>query len=205
MLEQYAEQIADVKVEMKDICTCTLNIELTGDDPITRTQNAIEQMIFQCSVVVWKRLRASTDTTTRETSMTSPRTPSAKLPKLEVPTFDGDLLKWKSFWDQFHMSIHDHIDLMNAEKMVYLQNALKDNTARRTIEGLTKSGENYKEAVRCLKTRYNRPCMVHQTHVRRIVDAPSLKDGTDKELRALHDTVVQHLRALKALGQEPSM
>ena len=52
--------------------------------------------------------------------------------------------------------------------------------------------------------RYNRPRMVHQTHVRRIVEAPSLRDGTGKELRALHDTVVQHLRALKALGHEPS-
>ena len=88
--------------------------------------------------------------------------------------------------------------------MVYLQNALKDNAARRTIEGLTKSGEHYEEAVRCLQTCYDCPRMVHQTHVRRIVNAPSLKDGTGKELRTLHDTVVQHLRALKALGHEPS-
>ena len=40
--------------------------------------------------------------------------------------------------------------------------------------------------------------------MRRIVEAPSLKDGTGKELRTLHDTVVQHLRALKALSHEPS-
>ena len=123
---------------------------------------------------------------------------------LKAPTFDGDLLKWNSFWDQFHVSIHNCADLTNAEKMVYLQNALKDNTAKRTIEGLTKSREHYEEAVKCLQTRYDRPRMVHQAHVRRIVDAPSLRDGTGKELRTLHDTVVQHLRALKALGHEPS-
>ena len=80
-LEQYAEQIADIKVEMKDICTCILNIELTGDDPITGTQNAIEQMIFRCSVAIRKRLRASTDTVTREAVTTTPKTPGAKLPK----------------------------------------------------------------------------------------------------------------------------
>ena len=136
--------------------------------------------------------------------MTSPRTRSAKLPKSEVPTFDGDLLKWKSFWNQFRVSIHDCIDLTNAEKMVYLQNALKDNTARRTIEGLMKSGENYKEAVRCLQTCYDCPRMVHQTRVHRIIHAPSLKDGRGKEIRALSDTVVQHPRAPKALGHEPS-
>ena len=79
--------------------------------------------------------------------------------------------------------------------MVYLQNALKDNTAKRTIEGLTKSGEHYEEAVKCLQARYDHPRLVHQTHVRRIVDAPSLRDGTGKgkELHTLHDTAAQHL------------
>jgi len=119
-----------------------------------------------------------------------------------VPTFDGDILKWKSFWDQFSVSIHKRSHLTAAEKMAYLQNALKDKTAKSTIEGLTKSGEHYEEAVKCFQTRYNRPRMVHQTHVRRIVEAPSLRDGIDKELRTLHDTVVQHLRALKALGHD---
>ena len=204
VLEQYAEQIADVKVEMKDVGNCIFNTELTGDDPIMRTQNAIDQTIFRCSVTIRKRLHALTDTTTREALVTMPRTPGAKLPKLEVSTFDGDLLKWKSFWDQFRVSIHDRTDLTNAEKMVYLQNALKDNMARCTIEGLTKSGEHYEEAVRCLQTHYDRPRMIHQAHVRRIIDAPSLKDGTGKELQILHDTVVQHLRALTALGHEPS-
>ena len=154
------------------------------------TQVKIKRMIFRCSVDIKKRLRASVDTTTRDTPPSAPRTSGAKLPKLEVPTFYCDLLKWKSFWDQFSISIHNRTDLTNAEKMVYLQNALKDRTAKHTIEGLTKSGEHYNEAVQCLKTRYDRSRMVHQTHVHRIVEAPSLKDGTGKELRTLHDTVV---------------
>ena len=41
-------------------------------------------------------------------------------------------------------------------------------------------------------------------HVRQIVEVSSLRDGTGKELQVLHDTVVQHLRVLKALGHEPS-
>ena len=31
-----------------------------------------------------------------------------------------------------------------------------------------------------------------------------MKDGSGRELRRLHDTAVQHLRALKAMGNEPS-
>ena len=49
----------------------------------------------------------------------------------------------------------------------------------------------------------DRPRVIHQAHVRRIVDAPPL-EGTGKEIRQLYDLVVQHLRALKALGHEPS-
>ena len=36
-----------------------------------------------------------------------------------------------------------------------------------------------------------------------ILEAPALKDGTGKELRRLHDTAQQHVRALKAMGHEP--
>ena len=201
-LEQYAEQIADVKTELRDIQTCLLNVELAAEDPIMRAQDEIERTIFRCSVTIKKKLRASSDSTTRHTP--PPRATCAKLPRLEVPSFDGDILKWKSFWDQFSVSIHDRSDLTAAEKMVYLQNALKDKTAKSTIEGLTKSGEHYEEAVKCLQSRYDRPRMVHQTHVRRIVEVSCLKEGTGKELRTLHDTVVQHLRVLKALGHEPS-
>lgn len=37
-----------------------------------------------------------------------------------------------------------------------------------------------------------------------ILEAPSLKDGSGKELCCLHDAALQHLRALKVVGHEPS-
>ena len=87
---------------------------------------------------------------------------------------------------------------------MYLQNAIKDKTAKNLISGLTKSSDHYNEAIKCLQERYDCPRQIHQTHVRRIIEAPSLRDGTGKEICALHDLVVQHLRALKSLGHEPS-
>ena len=82
---------------------------------------------------------------------------------------------------------------------MYLQSAIKDKTL---IAGLTKSSDHYDEAVKCLQERYNRPHQIHQAHVRRIVEVSPLKEGTGKEIRALHDIVVQHIRALKSLGHE---
>ena len=96
--------------------------------------------------------------------------------------------------------MHDQASIPKEEKLIYLQNAIKDRTAKNLIAGLTKSSDHYDEAIKCLQERYDRPRQIHQTHARRIVEAPPLKDGNDKEIRALHDVVVQHLRALKSLG-----
>ena len=123
---------------------------------------------------------------------------------MEVPSFDSNIIHWRNFWEQFSISVHSRTSLSDSEKLVYLQHSLKSGSARNVIEGLSRAGDCYVEAVDCLKTRYDRPRLIHQTHVKMILEAPSLKDGTGKELRRLHDTVQQHLRALKAMGQEPS-
>ena len=98
------------------------------------------------------------------------------------------------------MSVPERSQLSDAEKLIYLRQALQDGTARSTIEGLSRSGEHYKEAVECLRSRFDRPRLIHQAHVRKIIEAPSLRDGSGKDLRRFHDTMQQHLRALKAMG-----
>ena len=87
---------------------------------------------------------------------------------------------------------------------MYLRHSLKDGSAKSIIEGLSCSGEQYAEAIKSLKSRHSRPQLIHQTHIRKIYEVPSLREGTGKELRRLHDTIQQHLRALKVMGQEPS-
>ena len=101
----------------------------------------------------------------------------------EGPMFDGNLLHWPKFWEQFEVSVHDKDSLSDAEKLVYLQHALKGGAAKQAIEGLSRSGDQYAEAVESLKDRYNRPHFIHQSHVRMIVEA---QDGSGKELRYLH-------------------
>ena len=53
------------------------------------------------------------------------------------------------------MSVHERSHLSEAEKLVYLRQALKDGSAKNTIEGLSRSGEQYQEAVGCLHVRYD--------------------------------------------------
>ena len=90
-------------------------------------------------------------------------------------------------------------NIPDSKKLVYLQSALKDGTAKGVIEGLSRSGEFYSEPIESLHARYDRPCLL-QTRVKMIIDAPALKDGNGREVRHLHDTGEQHLHAL-SLGK----
>lgn len=143
------------------------------------------------------------DVTSAESS--TPDGKMIKLPKLNIPTFDGNILCWLTFWEQYRVAIHDRSDLSQAQKLVYLWQALKDGSAKNVIEGLSRSGEQYEEAVKCLQEQYDRPRLIHQAHVRRIVELPNLKDDSGRELCRLHDVLQQHLRALKAMDKEPSV
>ena len=56
------------------------------------------------------------------------------------------------------------------------QKSLKEVSARHTIEDLSCSGEQYNEAIECLKAWYNRPQLINQIHIHVILETPSLKD-----------------------------
>ena len=195
LLRQYEEQLSDCKKELADVRNSLLSLDLEEADELSTSQSKLEGEIFDCSLHVKKLLLASARPT--ESSALPCDGKGVKLPKLDVPTFDGDILHWRTFWEQFCVSIHDRSNLADSEKLIYLQQSLKNGSAKSAIEGLSRSGEYYMEAVECLKARYDRLRLIHQTHVRMILEAPSLKDGSGKELRRLHDTVQQHLRALK--------
>ena len=205
LIEQHQEQFADLKKELHDtrqsiISSCT-------PEEVNELVNTIvvdvDRLFFDVGVTLKMKLpskaphshdKAATDPLREDKMM--------KLPKIDTPTFNGDI-NWLTFWEKFRVAIHDRTDLPQVQKLVYLRQSLKGDSARNVI-GLSRSGEQYDEAVKCLQERYDRPRLIHQAHVRKIVEAPGLKDNGGKKLCRLHDTLQQHLRALRAMGKEPS-
>ena len=200
LILHFQEHLTKRKSELALVLQDMLAADIPEDDALSTLHARLEECIFQSSHRLRKLLTPSETTTPAPAADPT----GVKLPKLDTPTFDGELLNWKPFWEQFCLALHDRARLTDAEKLAYLRNAVKDGTARSVIEGLTKSSEEYSEAIDCLKARYDRPRLIHQTHVKCILDSPLLKEGSGRELRRLHDTVQQHLRALKSLGHEPS-
>ena len=76
--------------------------------------------------------------------------------------------------------IQSKFQLSNPVKLVYLSQALKDGSPRPTIEGLSETGINYREAFTMLEECYDRPRLLHLAHLHVIVEAPSLKHGNGR-------------------------
>jgi hypothetical protein len=199
-LRLHEEQLGDNKKDLSAVKVELMSLDPAEADELVTKQTELERLLFDCSLKLRELLaRAATPTT----SATHTESPGLKLPKLDVPTFSGNILQWRNFWEQFVISVHNRTTLSNSEKLVYLQQALKGGSARNAVEGLSRSGENYEEAIKCLTDRYDRPRLIHQAHVKAILEAAPLREGTGKEVRKLHDSLQQHLRALKAMGYDP--
>ena len=71
---------------------------------------------------------------------------------MEVLTFDGNILHWQSFLDRFVVALHDRTNL---KKLVYLEHAEENGSAKNAIKGLSHTGDQYMEAIDCLNGQYS--------------------------------------------------
>ena len=137
-LEEYRDQVTEVETELATLKTSLLTSDAATSDPIMQDHSRVEKLAFDCLLQIKKRLRTVATPSTKVNEATA-----TKLPKLELPTFHGDILRWKNFWEQFCVSVHDRLNIPKEEKLMYLQNAIKDKTAKNLIAGLTKSSDHY--------------------------------------------------------------
>ena len=68
-------------------------------DELLTTITTLDKSILDMSLKVNKRLY--NPKCTSEATVSTHEVKGVRLPKLEVPTFDGDILHWQSFWEQF--------------------------------------------------------------------------------------------------------
>ena len=124
---------------------------------------------------------------------------SVRLPKLEIPSFNGDKLKWSEFWDSFSASVHKNSTISDIEKLNYLMSKLTGE-ARQSVSGIFLSNENYTLVVELLKERYGDIQTVVNTHYNELINL-KIAQNTAKGLRGLYDHIEKHLRSLEALEQ----
>ena len=124
----------------------------------------------------------------------------AKLPKLQIKTFRGEITQWAPFFDSFKASIDSNPDIPETDKFNYLKGLLSGSSYE-AIEGLPITGENYKKALEILETRYSNKQLCISTHMENLMKMQPVTSIHDiKGIRTLYDKLEANLRALDTLG-----
>ena len=89
------------------------------------------------------------------TSHSNPVSSHLRLPKFTLSEFRGNIIQWVSWWDQYKICIHVNQTLTDRDRFNHLQMYVK-RAARRAIEYIEVSGDNYPKAIEVLRRRYGR-------------------------------------------------
>lgn len=121
-----------------------------------------------------------------------------RLPRIDLPKFDGNYERWFPFYDTFVAVIHSSSDLSEIEKFHYLKSSLTGE-AKGLLQSLETSSANYTVAWQLLQSRYDNKRIIAKTHIRLLFDIPAIHKETAVGLRKIVDDTRKHLQALKSL------
>ena len=97
---------------------------------------------------------------TLKESITANRGPvekvNARLPELSLQTFNGDIIKYTEFIEDFTTNIGDRTDISNKMKLDYLKRSLRGD-AYKLVEGIPSEGKNLITVMEILKNNYGNP------------------------------------------------
>lgn len=105
-----------------------------------------------------------------------------RLPKISLPRFDGDPVKWTSFWDSYQSAIHLNSDISEIDKFNYLRSLL-DHTALDSIDGLTLSSANYQQAIDILSKWFGNKQVIISKHMDTLMNIEVI--SSDRKLKEL--------------------
>ena len=103
----------------------------------------------------------------------------------------------------FAVAIKMKEKLSDVEKFTYLLSFVTGD-AKRALEGLAVTNENFYEAVQILENRFGNHQVIVNSHMEELIKIKAVANKDDtKGLRELYDKVEMHLRSLRTLKVDP--
>ena len=139
----------------------------------------------------------TSESTLSEKSVTSYRDP-VRLPQLELPTFEGDPLTWKTFWEEFQCVLDKAPHLNNSDRLRYLKSAVKAKEALSIIDTTSIDGDAYDDVIEQLQRRYDRQRDSYRMHLQQLLHHPLRLNHEDLKGSITH--IHKHLKGIRANG-----
>ena len=122
-----------------------------------------------------------------------------KLSTIELPTFNGEVMKWATFWTAFSTQVGNREEIAEADKLTYLRKAIRHQPTQDLLDAPREEEDSYTEVVKELKRRFDLPKEVHKNLVQRIMQLSLIKETQD-DINKLMDSVRKTLLSLKRTG-----
>ena len=128
---------------------------------------------------------------------------TVKLPKLTLPTFEGDPMVWTSFWDVFKYSVHDNLELSSVQKLSYLRGQLKGDAAQ-LIKGFKVENSSYAVAIELLQKTYGQEDKIKAALINNLYDmaSPSYEVESLKSFYASYESTIRSMHNLNVSADE---
>ena len=194
MLQEHASKYHQINETIIDLLLQQEEVDEKSMDEIAQRESDDKIKLNRVKRFIETSLSKNTASKPRMT--TSHDEASAKLPKLNLPTFDGNLTKWTAFWE---MMEHDVLNgkFSDITKFNYIMGQLRGK-ALESVQGIYASGSNLDSLTKILKERFGQKRKIVRTHVNHLLEAtpPSY---TYASLMSFYNEINGDLRSLEHL------
>lgn len=122
-----------------------------------------------------------------------------KLPVLTIPSFAGDIRKWKTFYNSFLSLVDENPELSTIDKFRYLRNSL-ELEAKGLVNHLDVVDQNYAIALKLLKDRYDHKRILVNVQLNTIYNLEQVRKENANGIRRMIDTLRECYQSLVVLG-----
>ena len=124
---------------------------------------------------------------------------TAKLPKLVITKFRGELTDWPRFWSQFEVEI-DKAEMAGVTKYSYVKE-LVDPKIRTEIDGLPFSSEGYERAKNILTRKYGQTSEAVNAYVENIMSLPTIGGTPPARIHNFYEKLLFNVQSLETMGK----
>lgn len=192
------EQIEDLIVESKAFET-DIQLSLEYDESISNAKFNIRSNLKKFKVIVQPQSASANASNLNNSTSTSLQC-SINLPKINIPTFNGDPSMFLEFINSFKSAIDSNASLSNVDKFIYLKSLLAGE-AYKSVAGFALTEENYTSCLELLNDRYGKQEHLISCFVNKLLELEPVKFSSNiKALRFLFDESEVSIRNLKCMG-----
>ena len=124
---------------------------------------------------------------------------NVKLETLRIEKFDGDFLKYGTWWGQFESRYHLNPSISKIDKFAYLKQSLEHH-ARAVLANLPETAENYDEAISIIQKHFGRKVPRINATITSLIEMKHFTDeDSPKSLRDMCYHMVAHVRSLSTM------